>query len=177
MTALVRLDDRARVDSLSELVEMGLIDPIQAARAAATFRTFLHGTVAPRLSGTVERPRHVAIAKPGERVLQVTVSLERYELETAHRAWFSIRDWARAVVSVRGALWARIQEQERLGRERLPGERTSAPLPDWYELSHLVYDHGAELGFDPTRPIYQYFPGLDEPRLNIAEALHLRQPK
>ena len=50
------------------------------------------------------------------------------------------------------------------------------PLPDWYELTHLAYEHAEELGFDPLQAVWQYLPGAAEPGLNIAEALHLRQP-
>ena len=112
-----------------------------------------------------------------ERTLIVTVSRDRYSLEDAFANAFGIRDWQHVTVSVAGALRVRLADQRRTGRVRRGGERSPAPLPDWYELAHLAYDHPTELGLDPERPTYQYLPGRSEGSLNIAEALHLRQPK
>jgi hypothetical protein len=112
----------------------------------------------------------------GSRLLIVTLSMDRYDLRDAHASQFGIRTWRHAAISVQGALKVRLEDQKRIGRQRRGGERSPAPLPDWYELSHLAYDHAVEVGFDPERAIWQYLPPSWEPKLNIAEALHLRQP-
>lgn len=139
-------------------------------RHLSSVQTFRHGEVPPSRDG---KPA----GKPGERELQVTAGPEHYDLVRAHDAFFSIRDWQRIVISVHGALHVRLEDQRKIGRQRRGGERSPAPLPDWYELTHLVYEHGPELGLDPTRPTYQYLPGTGDEYLNIAEALHLRQPR
>ena len=72
---------------------------------------------------------------------------------------------------------ARLADQKRLGRPRSPGERSPVPLPDWYELAHLAYEHAAELGLDPSRATWQYLPGRGEEAINFSEALHWRQPR
>ncbi|MGV0985029.1 MAG: hypothetical protein ACOYB2_10770 [Limnohabitans sp.] len=114
--------------------------------------------------------------KPGKRQLVVQVSVEVYDLEDSFARLFGIRKWRHASVSVKGALDIRLADQRQIGRKRRPGERSPAPLPDWYELTHLAYGHAAELGFDPDWAVWQYLPGRFEQGLNIAEALHLRQP-
>lgn len=102
-------------------------------------------------------------------------SIDRFTLEEAFRDQLGIRTWRHVSVSVAGALEARLADQKRIGRERRGGERSPAPLPDWYDLTHVAYAH-PELGFDPTRAVWQYLPPTGESYLNIAEALHLRQP-
>jgi hypothetical protein len=116
--------------------------------------------------------------KPGKRELFLQLTVEKYRLEEVHeRDLFGIRVWRHISVSVKGALDIRLADQKANGgRVRGPGERGPAPLPDWYELTHLAYGHAADLGFDPTRAVWQYLPGSREPGLNVAEALHLRQP-
>lgn len=170
MSALVRVPDADYRRTLDDLIARGLLPPDIAAEAFATHRMFRHGERGPGRDG---KP----LGKPGERTLTVTVSREHYEINTAFRHFFGVRDWQHAAVSVYGALHVRLEDQRAIGRERQAGERSPAPLPDWYELTHLVYDHGIELGFDLRQPVYQYFPALGEDYLNIAEALHLRQPK
>lgn len=176
MSALRELAGADVNQLIGELVSMGLVTEEELV-GRGVMRTFRHGTAPPVLKGTAERPIAVNIGRVGERELTITTSRERMNLERAFESFFSIRDWQRVVVSVYGALWARIQDQRQIGRQRGPGERSPAPLPDWYELNHLVYEHGAELGLDPDRPVYQYLPSRLEPYLNVAEALHLRQPK
>ena len=115
-------------------------------------------------------------AQAGDHPLRVIVGIETYDLEAAFLRTWGIRRWRHASVSVVGQLQRRLADQKRIGRERRPGERSPAPLPDWYDLTHLAYEHTAELGFDPNAAIVQYLPGRQEMALNIAEALHLRQP-
>lgn len=160
MSALTRESDKTADQIMSELVALGLATGNVKPEGMTIYH---HGD---RVGGP-----------PGDRLLIVTASLERYSLETAHEAWFSIRNWAKVVVSVGGALRLRLDDQLRIGRQRGGGERSPAPLPDWYELAHLVYEHGPELNLDPDFPVYQYLPGRLEPYLNVAEALHLRQPR
>jgi hypothetical protein len=106
----------------------------------------------------------------------VVWSVDRLSLEDAHRDAFGIRVWLHISVSVQGALAARLADQKRIGRQRHGGERSPAPLPDWYALTHLAYDH-PDLGFDRTRGVWQYLPPPGASYLNVAEALHLRQPR
>lgn len=162
MSALIESVER-RDEVMADLIRRGLADPADFDNLI-DFRTFRHG------------PQRKVITVPGDRELIVTKSRERYSLDVAHTSWFGIRLWTKVVVSVAGALEARLADQKRIGRQRRGHERSPAPLPDWYELTHLVYEHGQELGLDPVRPVYQYLPGADEPYLNVAEALHLRQP-
>lgn len=135
-----------------DLVARGLASPAEV----ASFVSFLH--VDPR------------------RTLIVIYSVDRFTLEEAHASNFGVREWRHVSVSVKGALDARLRDQKRIGRQREGGERSPAPLPDWYDLTHIVYGH-PELGFDPGQGVWQYLPAPGEKRLNIAEALHLRQPK
>lgn len=109
------------------------------------------------------------------KTLTVTLTLDVYTLEEAHTAMLGIRRWRHVAVGVRGSLQARLADQQAIGRKRAGGERSPAPLPDWYDLTHIAYSH-PELGFDSTRAVWQYLPPTSEPYLNIAEALHLCQP-
>jgi len=113
----------------------------------------------------------------GMRTLIVVVSVDEFSLEDAFYHYMGVRRWQHISVSVKGSLDARLQDQKRIGRAREGGERSPAPLPDWYDLSHIAYVHARETGMDPNRPVWQYLPPSWEPRLNIAEALHLRQPR
>lgn len=168
MSDLIRIDNSA---ALEELGALGLIPAHVVEQAKSTFQTYLHGGARPwDWRRNVQQP-------PGLRELSVTCSTDRYPLEEANAERFGIALWRHVTVSVRGQLQARLDEQRRLGRPREPGERSSVPLPDWYELAHLVYEHAEDLGLDPARGTWQYLPGLDDDKLNIAEALHLRQPK
>lgn len=137
-----------------DLVALGLATPAEVARYTAYFHD----------SG------------PGKALIVVT-STDVFSLEEAHATQFGIPRWRHASISVVGALNARLEDQRRIGRVREGGERSPAPLPDWYDLTHVAYEHAAELGFDPHQPVWQYLPPLSEKRLNIAEALHLRQPR
>jgi len=111
------------------------------------------------------------------RELLVSTSTDRYSVEEAHFRNFGIRTWHHVTVSVQGALKARLEDQKKIGRQREGGERSPAPLPDWYELTHIAYDHAKEVGFDASQAVWQYLPPPHETRLNVAEALHLRQPR
>lgn len=111
------------------------------------------------------------------RLLIVTAGLQQHSLDEAHQWWMSIPKWQHMTVGVQGSLKARLQDQQMIGRKRGPGERTNVPLPDWYDLTHLIYEHGRELGFDPSTPIFQLFPSPDMEYINYAESLHVRQPK
>jgi hypothetical protein len=115
-------------------------------------------------------------AEPGRPTLVVQYSVDQYTLEDAFRHFLSIRRWKHLSVSVRGQWAIAMADQREIGRKRRGGERSPTPLPDWYDLTHLAYQHGAEVGFDPRFAVWQYLPPPDEPYLNIAEALHLRQP-
>lgn len=112
----------------------------------------------------------------GSRVLTVQYTVDHHTLEDAFRYYLNVRHWKHLSVSVEGHLQAALDDQRRLGRKRRGGERSPVPLPDWYDLTHLAYDHAAEVGFDPRFPVWQYLPASDELYLNIAEALHLKQP-
>lgn len=161
------VDQEAAARAAADLHSLGFINDAELELVARTFRVFRHG-----------RPDRDNIRQaPGTRELMVTVRTQRYSLDDAHAHWFGIRDWRTVVVSIQGQNEARLAEQRRLGRQLDPGERSSVPLPDWYELAHLIYEHPAELGLDPTRPVYQYLPAQDEEHVNFAEALHLRQPR
>lgn len=160
MSRLVAVDMRTHLD---ELLALGVVTKEElAAHAYVDHRGFLHEG---KMGG-----------KPGERLLIVQTTLEMYDLEDAFRRTLGIRKWRHVSVSVKGALDIRLADQKVIGRRRRPGERSPAPLPDWYELTHIAYDHAAELGLDPDFAVWQYLPGRLEPGLNIAEALHLRQP-
>jgi hypothetical protein len=108
--------------------------------------------------------------------LIVIHSLDEYDLEEAFLNQFGIRRWRHVSVSVRGQWAAALADQRFLGRKRKGGERSPVPLPDWYDLTHLAYEHAAELGFNRLQAVWQYLPPPGEEYLNIAEALHLRQP-
>ena len=111
------------------------------------------------------------------RTLIVTTSTDHYSPETAHYSQLGIQTWHHISVSIQGALKARLKDQQKIGRQREGGERSPAPLPDWYDLTHMAYGHAKELGIDDTHAVWQYLPPPSEPKLNIAEALHLRQPR
>jgi len=108
--------------------------------------------------------------------LIVIHSIDVYDLGDAYATQLGIRTWRHVSVSVAGQLQAALADQRFLGRKRRGGERSPVPLPDWYDLTHLVYQHGAELGFNRFQAVWQYLPPVGEEYLNIAEALHLRQP-
>jgi hypothetical protein len=110
------------------------------------------------------------------KVLICNVHPSEATLEEAHVRWFGIRNWWVMSVGVQGSLKARQADQRMLGRPRRPGERTPAPLPDWYDLTHLVYEHPA-LGFDKNRDVIQVLPSIHETYVNYAESLHVRQPR
>lgn len=130
------------------------------------------GLVAPE-----EVPSDIKVWRhPGDRELSVISNTERYGLETANAFNFGITRWHHVSVAVIGQLAARLADQKAIGRQRAPGERSPAPLPDWYDLTHIAYEHCAEVGFDPEFPVWQFLPAHWMPALNIAEALHLRQP-
>jgi hypothetical protein len=159
-----RLIERDARPIVAELLAMGLVTEGElASHQIADHRMFLH-------EGKVG-------GKPGDRALGVQVTLETYDLEDAFLRTLGIRTWRHVSVSVIGQLQARLADQKVIGRVRRPGERSHVPLPDWYELCHIAYEHAAEVGFDPTAAVWQYLPGTLEPALNIAEALHLRQPR
>jgi hypothetical protein len=109
------------------------------------------------------------------RRLIVTLSVDHYTLEEAHLRYLGIQSWLHVCASVAGQLEARLKDQRRIGRQRDPGERSPVPLPDWYDLTHITYEH-PELGFDRTRDVYQIIPAPGGPYTNIVEALHLHQP-
>jgi len=111
------------------------------------------------------------------RILIVGVSTDRYSVEEAHLRNFGIRTWHHISISVQGALKARLEDQKKIGRQREGGERSPAPLPDWYDLTHVAYNHAKEVGIDASQAVWQYLPPPTETKLNIAEALHLRQPR
>jgi hypothetical protein len=158
---LIAVDMRPYVD---DLLRRGIVTPEElAAHRFLDHRGFRH--VAGPIGG-----------KPGKRELFVQVTVEVYDLEDAHARLFGIRKWRHASISVKGQLQARLADQRAIGRVRAPGERSPVPLPDWYELTHLAHEHPKELGFDPDWAVWQYLPGRNEMGLNIAEALHLRQP-
>jgi hypothetical protein len=106
----------------------------------------------------------------------VVWSIDEHSLEEAWTDNLGIRRWLHVSVSIMGALDARLADQKRIGRQRRGGERSPAPLPGWYDLTHIAYGHATELGIDPTRGVWQYLPAPGESYLNLAEALHLRQP-
>ena len=162
MSRLIQLDAQVLVD---ELLALGVVTREELARRrVADHRLFVH------------EGRY--LGEPGQRELAVQTTLERYELERANAETFGIVRWRHASISVRGQLQERLKDQKRIGRTRAGGERSPVPLPDWYELTHIVYEHAEELGFDPRQPVWQFLPAPAVPdmRLNIAEALHLRQP-
>lgn len=109
------------------------------------------------------------------KTLFITTSTDHYTVEEAHLRFLGYRTWHHVSVSVKGALYARLKDQQQIGRQREGGERSPAPLPDWYDLTHMAYIHGKELGFDTSQAVWQYLPPPGEDKLNIAEALHLRQ--
>ena len=108
--------------------------------------------------------------------LHVIASLDEYDLEEAWLTQFGVRRWRHVSVSVAGQLQAAMLDQRLLGRKRRGGERSPVPLPDWYDLTHIAYEHAAEFGFNRAQAVWQYLPPVTEAYLNIAEALHLRQP-
>ena len=142
------------------------------------FRSIMEDLIARGLATPADIPeglvtlRHTGAGGPD---LTVTCSIETYSLEFAHAHAFGLRRWRHVTVSVAGQLQARLADQRAIGRERGPGERSPVPLPGWYDLTHVVYGH-PELGFNPGFAVYQILPPPDAPYLNIAEALHLRQP-
>lgn len=107
--------------------------------------------------------------------LSVMLSVDVLNLEDANRE-FGVRRWRHISVSVIGQNAARLADQAAIGRQREAGERSPVPLPDWYDLTHIAYEHAAELRIDPTRAVYQVLPPPGSPYVNLAEALHLRQP-
>ncbi|HEY6058634.1 MAG TPA: hypothetical protein VIV06_11410 [Candidatus Limnocylindrales bacterium] len=137
---------------LDELRYLGLWDGSELPEA---FQTYLH--------------------REGNRTLIVTFSIDRVSLETMNEYGYTARRWRHVGVGVAGSLNARLADRRKLGRGRAPGERSPVPLPDWYDLTHVVYGH-PELGFDMTRPVFQLLPPPGAPYLNMAEVLHLRQP-
>lgn len=110
--------------------------------------------------------------------LTVIFTTEQYDVWQAHAYHFGIRRWRHVSVSVQGALKVRLEDQRAIGRKREGGERSPAPLPDWYDLTHIAYAHWEDFGFDQGAPVFQLLPPpmVDGAYLNIAEALHLRQP-
>lgn len=130
--------------------------------------------------GSPEVPPDMAIYyhESRDRTLTVIFNTDIYEAWQAHAYHFGVRRWRHVSVSVQGALRARLADQQAIGRAREGGERSPAPLPDWYDLTHIAYAHWAEFGFDPASPVFQLLPPpmADGSYLNIAEALHLRQP-
>jgi len=149
MADLVAIDPTIILD---ELVALGLTEP---GKAPPDLRVWRH---------------------PGDRELSVISDTERYDLAQANAWYFGIARWHHASVSVVGQLQARLADQKRIGRQRAPGERSPAPLPDWYDLTHIAYQHAGDIGFNPEFPVWQFLPANWMPALNIAEALHLRQP-
>lgn len=121
---------------------------------------------------------HIALNDHGLSVRELTViyNTEVYDPFQAHAYHFGIRRWRHVSVGVRGSLQARLADQRAIGRQRGPGERSPVPLPDWYDLTHVAYGHWDEFGFDRSAPVYQILPPPGTDYLNIAEALHLRQP-
>lgn len=107
--------------------------------------------------------------------LHVILSVEDLSLEEAHERLLGIRRWRHISVSVIGQ-WQLAMEDIRTHGRRGPGERSPVPLPDWYDLTHLAYDHATEFGFSPLVAVWQYLPPPSDPYVNFAEALHLRQP-
>lgn len=107
--------------------------------------------------------------------LSVMMGRSHYSLESAFNDFFGIQNWIHVSVSVRGQLQARLKDKAKIGRARRGGERSPVPLPDWYDLTHIAYEH-PELGFNRFAPVYQYLPPPSADYLNIADALHLRQP-
>ncbi len=108
--------------------------------------------------------------------LNVILTIDEHSLQEAFTTMFGIRRWRHISVSVQGSLKISMKDREKIGRPRAGGERTPAPLPDWYDLTHLWKHHGAELGFSRLQATWQYLPGDSDPYLNVAEALHLLQP-
>lgn len=161
MSDLVELSAEQVEAVYADLAVLGLLESGDRERMS-TYRIWRHG------SGR---------GGPGKRELSITTSIDRYDLETAHEFWFGVTRWAHVTVSVLGQAKLRLDDQRRIGRVREPGERSPVPLPDWYELGHLVYEHDMMLGLDRRRAIYQFFPPVGSPYLNISEALHLRQPR
>lgn len=119
---------------------------------------------------------HHTYLHEGDRILIVTVGITTYPVDEAFRFYMGITRWRTASVGVQGSLSARLADQVALGRIREPGERSGAPLPDWYDLTHVAYVHAAAIGFDPRQPIWQVLPSAEMGFINIAETLHLRQP-
>lgn len=123
------------------------------------------------MSALIERPGFVLPGLEEARMfvhgnLRVIVSNDRYSLREANATAFGIRLWRHVSVSVLG--WQRAPRAK-------AGMRSEAPLPDWYDLTHLVYHH-PELGFDAGADVWQCLPPPDSYN-NLAEALHLLQPR
>lgn len=153
MGELIRLDHTVILD---ELRALGLVE-------------------APEVPDDYRLYRHLP-GPEGGRELTITYSTELHEITQAAFYHFGIRRWRHVGVGVKGQLQHRLADQKAIGRQRGPGERSPAPLPDWYELNHMAYGHWEDFGFDPSAPVWQILPPPDAPYLNVAEVLHLRQP-
>lgn len=135
--------------------------------------TTLVPEIPPEIAGRFQLGHH--IDRSGK-VLTVILSIDEYSLEEAFRENLGIRRWLHVSVGVQGQWQARMADQRKIGRQRGPGERSPVPLPDWYDLTHIAYEH-PELGFDRTQAVYQVLPPPGDPHyVNFAEVLHLRQP-
>lgn len=164
---LVEITDEAVSGATPELRAL-----VEDARERIGMRTFRHTESE---AETMARAVAAGGRKTSPRILTVTLTVENHDLEDAHLNLLGIRRWRHVGVGVYGSLQARLRDHAKIGRKRRPGERAPVPLPDWFDLSHIVYDH-PELGFDRTRAVWQYLPPPTEEYLNIAEVLHLRQP-
>ena len=96
------------------------------------------------------------------RLVVIYTDHERHSLDEAN-ATFGIRDWRHLSVSV-------------FRHTELSLVDGHPPLPTWYELSHLVYGDHAEFTWDKARDVLQFLPPPSD-YVNIAEALHLWQPR
>jgi hypothetical protein len=159
-----RTCELTRLDPSTIVAELAALGLMEGQRVPDDFRLYEH----------VERtaPQGTFVL----RTLTVIFNLETYDTFQAHAYHFGIRRWRHVSVGIRGSLQARLADQRALGRQREPGERSPAPLPDWYDLTHIAYGHWDELGFDPSAPVFQILPPPGSDYVNLAEALHLRQP-
>lgn len=145
-------------------------------------RTTIGPSVSPELRQLLEEQAAAGITydtflhHQNGKTLILNSHISVYSLEDAHIAFMGVRRWRTMSVGVKGSLQARLADAKAIGRGRGAGERSPAPLPDWYDLTHVVYEHARETGFDPTQPVWQLLPPPDWPYINFAESLHMRQP-